>query len=154
VAVLLRPRGRARRGGAARAARGVRLHGWDTEDDPDPQSEQTFRDSTLDWSELDQPRHVALRDWTRSLIALRRSRLDLSDGRRDRLQVSFDEDARWIVVRRGLTVVVCNLGSGRAEVPVPGTLGPLLLASADDAELGDRTVALAAESVVVAELAG
>ena len=129
-------------------------HGWDTDEVPDPQAEQTFRDSTLDWSELDQQRHAALRDWTRSLIALRRSRLDLSDGRRDRLQVAYDEDARWIVVRRGQTVVVCNLGGGRVEVPVPGTLGPLLLASADGAELGDRTVALDAESVVVAELAG
>ncbi len=29
-------------------------HGWNTEDVPDPQSEQTFRDSTLDWSEPEQ----------------------------------------------------------------------------------------------------
>ena len=28
-------------------------HGWKTTDVPDPQSEQTFRDSTLDWSELE-----------------------------------------------------------------------------------------------------
>ena len=26
-------------------------HGWSTEEVPDPQSAQTFRDSTLDWSE-------------------------------------------------------------------------------------------------------
>jgi maltooligosyltrehalose trehalohydrolase len=76
-------------------------HGWSTEEVPDPQSEQTVRDSTLDWSEPGQERHAALLSWTRDLIALRRSRPELSDGRRDRVEVAYDEAARWLVVRRG-----------------------------------------------------
>jgi maltooligosyltrehalose trehalohydrolase len=68
---------------------------------PDPQSEQTFLDSKLDWSEPEQERHAALLRWTRDLIALRRAQPDLSDGRRDRVSVTCDESARWLVVRRG-----------------------------------------------------
>ena len=41
-------------------------HGWATEDVPDPQSEQTLRDITLDWSERDDERGTALLDWTRA----------------------------------------------------------------------------------------
>ncbi len=129
-------------------------HGWSTEQVPDPQSVQTFRDSTLDWSEPEQERHAALLAWTRDLIALRRARLDLSDGRRDHVAVTVDEQARWLVVRRGQVVVVCNLGGERLEVPVPGRAADVLLASAPGAELGEATVTLDAESVVVAELAG
>jgi maltooligosyltrehalose trehalohydrolase len=129
-------------------------HGWSTEDVPDPQSEQTFRDSTLDWGELDQQRHADLLRWYRELIALRRARTELSDGRRDRVQVSCDEQARWIVVRRGGTAVVCNLSQDRQEVPVPGGPQEVLLASAPGAVLGRARVELDGESVVVAEVAG
>ncbi|MCW2615430.1 MAG: malto-oligosyltrehalose trehalohydrolase [Frankiales bacterium] len=127
-------------------------HGWSSEEVPDPQAVSTFEASRLDWSELSQERHASLLAWTRDLIALRRSRLDLSDGRRDRVVTTYDEDARWLVVRRGRTVVVCNLATDRREVPVQGAPGRVLLASEPDAVLSDGTVALAAESVVVLEL--
>jgi maltooligosyltrehalose trehalohydrolase len=128
-------------------------HGWSTEDVPDPQSVQTFRDSTLDWSELEQSPHAALLAWTRSLIALRRSHLELSDGRRDRVQVTYDEDARWLVVRRGRLHVICNLGSERVQVPVPGDALQLVLESEPGSAFGPGRVELPAESVVVADLA-
>ena len=129
-------------------------HGWNTEDVPDPQSEQTFRDSTLDWSEPEQARHAELLAWTRSLIALRRSRLELSDGRRDRVQVTYDEDARWLVVRRGRLHVICNLSGERTQVPVPGDALEVVLESEPGSALGPGRVELPAESVVVADLAG
>ena len=128
-------------------------HGWNTEDVPDPQSEQTFRDSTLDWSEPEQPRHAELLAWTRSLIALRRSRLELSDGRRDAVQVTYDEDARWLVVRRGRLLVVANLAGAPARVPVPGGARTVLLASAPLEQAADDSLTLAAESAVVVDLA-
>ncbi len=128
-------------------------HGWNTEDVPDPQAEQTFLDSKLDWSELEQPRHAELRDWTRSLIALRRSRLALSDGRRDRVEVSYDEAARWLVVRRGPIAVVCNLGDAPAQVPVPGGTPTVVLASSPLEEIGAGQLTLAGESVAVVDLA-
>ena len=43
-----------------------------------------------------------------------------SDGRRDRVQVTYDEDARWLVVRRGRLHVICNLAGERtphADMP-------------------------------------
>jgi maltooligosyltrehalose trehalohydrolase len=128
-------------------------HGWSTEDVPDPQAEQTFRDSTLDWSELEQERHASLLRWNRDLIALRRSHPELSDGRRDRVRVSYDEDARWVVVQRGQVAVICNLSPERAVVPVDGTPTTVLLHSEAGYEHAAGKVELAAESVLVVELA-
>ncbi len=125
-------------------------HGWDLEAVPDPQDEQTFRNSTLDWGELDQERHASLLAWTRDLIALRRARPELSDGRRDQVRVTYDEDARWIVVRRGAIAVVCNLAADRQAVPAP--TGTVLLASGDDVRLGPDGVQLDGESVAVVEV--
>ncbi|CAA9319024.1 MAG: GH13_10 / GH13 / GH13_9 / GH13_36 / GH13_11 [uncultured Frankineae bacterium] len=128
-------------------------HGWDSEDVPDPQSEQTFLDSKLDWSELDQPRHAELRDWTRALIALRRSRLELSDGRRELVDVSYDEQAQWMVVRRGPVAVACNLGTAPAQVPVPGGAARVVLASTPLDAVAPGQLTLAGESVAVVDLA-
>ena len=128
-------------------------HGWDTEDVPDPQAEQTFLDSKLDWSELHQERHAELLEWTRQLIALRRQRIELSDGRRDRVQVTYDEDARWLVVRRGRLHVICNLSGERTQVPVPGDALETVLESEPGAAFGPGRVELPAESVLVADLA-
>ena len=128
-------------------------HGWNTEDVPDPQAEQTFLDSKLDWSEPQSAGHAELLEWTRSLIALRRSRLELSDGRRDRVEVTCDEQDRWLVVRRGRTAVVCNLSGTSAQVPVPGDAPSVLLASRPPEKTGAGSLVLAGESVVVVDLA-
>jgi maltooligosyltrehalose trehalohydrolase len=128
-------------------------HGWATDEVPDPQAEQTLRDSTLDWSEPVQPRHAALLAWTRDLIALRRARPELTDGRRDRVQVAYDEDARWLVVRRGGLAVVCNLGPERNVVPLEGSPEGVLLQSEPTAVAGPGKVELDGESVAVVELA-
>jgi maltooligosyltrehalose trehalohydrolase len=127
-------------------------HGWDTEDVPDPQSPETFANSTLDWDELDQDRAQDLLGWHRELIALRQRRPELSDGRRDRVEVSYDEQARWVVVRRGAVAVVCNLAAARQSVPVAGTPGQVLLASSRDSGVVAGQVEVAGESVVVLEL--
>ena len=120
-------------------------HGWDAEEVPDPQDPATFEASKLDW-EVDED----LLAFYRSLIALRRSRPELSDGRRDRVSVTWDDDARWVVLRRGSVAVACNLG--RRTAVVPGTPGEVLLASAGWA-VRDGALELDPESVVVLELA-
>ena len=127
-------------------------HGWDTDAIPDPQAESTLRASTLDWSELDAEQHASHLAWTRDLIALRRARPELSDGRRDRLSVTFDEHGSWLVVRRGSLVVVCNLSDARLAVPVEGSPTAVLLASESGFVYADRFVELAAESVAVVQL--
>ena len=125
-------------------------HGWATEDVPDPQSEATLRASTLDWAELDDPRSAELLSWTRDLIALRRSRPELSDGRRDQVSVTHGEG--WLAVRRGQVAVLCNLSSERRAVPVDGTPTSTLLASTDGAHLSEGQVDLDPASVAIVEL--
>jgi maltooligosyltrehalose trehalohydrolase len=127
-------------------------HGWDSDDVPDPQSPQTFADSTLDWSELEQDRAQSLLAWHRDLIGLRRTRPDLSDGRRDRVDVTYDEQARWVVVRRGAVAVVCNLATERQAVPLPGTPRDVLLSSTPGFVFSPGQVETDGESVVVLEL--
>ena len=126
-------------------------HGWATEDVPDPQAESTFRASGLDWSEVEKERHVAQLAWTRDLISLRRSRPELSDGRRDRVQVTHGEG--WLVLRRGRVAVVCNVSDQRLTVPVEGAPRTALLASERGFVYAEGSVELDGESVVVVELA-
>ena len=95
-------------------------HGWNAEDNPDPQDPQTFQRSKLDWNEADAGEHAHLLGVYRDLIALRRSEPDLADPWLDHLDVDYDEDRRWIVMRRGRLAIACNLGTDLAQVPAVG----------------------------------
>ncbi len=125
-------------------------HGWAEQDVPDPQDPATFAASTLDWSELDDERAQELLEWTRSLIVLRRERPELSDGRRDLVDVTWGDG--WLVVRRDRVAVVCNLSGERLSVPVEGAPVGLLLASAAGFVFGGGQAELDGESVLVLEL--
>lgn len=83
--------------------------GWKPEEVPDPQDPETFSKSKLDWSQVDQ----AMLEWNRQLIALRKRSADLTDGNMDRVEVDFSEDERWLTLRRGGVVCLCNLGETR-----------------------------------------
>jgi maltooligosyltrehalose trehalohydrolase len=93
--------------------------GWPAAAVPDPQAEETFLRSRLDWSEPGQPAHAALLDWHRALIRVRRASPDLADGRLERVAVAFDEQARWLRVDRGAVTVAANLGDEERHVPLP-----------------------------------
>jgi len=93
--------------------------GWDPKEVPDPQAESTFRASQLDWTELNRSPFKERLAFYRALLELRRSTPDLLDGRRDRVQVSFDEDARWLRMQRGSVTLLANLGERRLELPRP-----------------------------------
>jgi maltooligosyltrehalose trehalohydrolase len=127
-------------------------HGWGPEDVPDPQDPATMERSRLDWTEPDSEPHASVLDWHRRLLALRRTRPELTDGRLDLVEVSYDEDARWIVVRRGAVAVVCNLAADRQAVPVPGTPVSVLVASETGFVYGPGQVETAGESAVVVTL--
>jgi maltooligosyltrehalose trehalohydrolase len=124
-------------------------HGWANEEVPDPQDPATFEASKLDWK-VDEDLLAFYRD----LIALRRSHTDLSDGRREHVSVTWDELARWLVVRRGQVAIACNLGPDRQTLAVPGTPTGVLLASADGWTFADGRVETDGESVVVLALTG
>jgi maltooligosyltrehalose trehalohydrolase len=124
-------------------------HGWAKHDVPDPQDPATFAASKLDWAVDDD-----LLAFYRSLIALRRSHLDLSDGNRSAVSVTWDEQARWVVVVRAGIAIACNLSAERQALAVPGTPRSVLLASSDGWVFGDGRVETDGESVVVLDLLG
>jgi len=127
-------------------------HGWSTEQVPDPQSPQTFADSTLDWSELDDERSADLLAWHRDLIALRRARPELTDGRRTRVEVTHDPQGCWIVVRRGAVAVACNLSADRISIPLTAAAAAVLLSSSPRFGYGPDSLDTDGHSVVVLEL--
>jgi maltooligosyltrehalose trehalohydrolase len=97
-------------------------HGWDADDIPDPQDPQTFARSKLNWDEVDSGEHARLYAFYRDLIALRRTDTDLADPWLEHVVVDYDEDRRWIVMRRNRLVIACNLSTEATSVPVSGEL--------------------------------
>lgn len=85
--------------------------GWEPESIPDPQAPSTFEASKLDWSAVSSEEGARMLDWVRCLVGLRRTWPELSDGRLDRVRVSFDAVAGWFRMERGRLAVVANLGS-------------------------------------------
>jgi maltooligosyltrehalose trehalohydrolase len=93
-------------------------HGWAEDEVPDPQDPATRDRSVLDRSERERDPHRRLLAWHRELIALRRTQPDLTDPDLAGVKVAFDEDARWLVFRRGDLRVAVNLGREAAGIPL------------------------------------
>ncbi|MFD9807874.1 malto-oligosyltrehalose trehalohydrolase [[Kitasatospora] papulosa] len=93
-------------------------HGWAEEDIPDPQDPATRARSCLDWSEPEREPHARLFAWYRELVALRRALPDLSDPDLESVRTAYDEEARWIVCRRGDLRVAVNLSGKPAAIPL------------------------------------
>ena len=127
-------------------------YGWQSAEVPDPQDPATFARSTLDWSELDDPRKRDLLAWYRQLIALRRARPELTDPRLDRVSARWDDDGRWIVVSRGRLRIAANFGAVTREVPADGADGPsvaVLAASTAGIKAGSGVIQLPPASFAV-----
>ncbi len=126
--------------------------GWDPSQIPDPQAPSSFEASKLDWSQASSPAGERMAEWVRCLVRLRRDWAELSDGRLDRVRVSFDEEAGWLRMERGRVSVVANLGSWGVTVACgapAGTAWRLLARSRDSVELDGSRVALPANSLAV-----
>ncbi len=128
-------------------------HGWEFSDVPDPQDRETFLRSRLDWTQPDREPYRGLLDWHRSLIALRRSRAELTDPRLDQVRAEFDEEARWLVVHRGPLRIVANLADDRADVPIctgDATCDAAILLGSDPAiSVGQGVLAMPPASIAV-----
>jgi maltooligosyltrehalose trehalohydrolase len=105
------------------------------EEVPDPQDRATF-----ERSKLTRQGDARLAGLYRRLIA---ARAELPQGDAD--AIDFDEDARWLRVRRGEFELVCNFASGRASVPC-GPAGEIVLATHDGADLAAGHIELEALS--------
>ncbi len=120
-------------------------HGWDADEIPDPQDPQTFARSKLDWSELGTGEHARLLRLYQDLITLRCNESDLRDPWLDNLVVDYEEEHRWIALRRGSLTVACNLGTEPVTVPFSGEL----VLSSESPTVGDRTTLLPPHSFAI-----
>jgi maltooligosyltrehalose trehalohydrolase len=101
----------------------------------------------LDWAELDKPDHREILDLYRRLIALRRSRPDLSDPTPDQVHVRYGSG--FIVVRRGRCFVAANLAAKSQRITLPEVVRSVLLATRAGSTVMRDAVELPAESAVV-----
>ena len=100
------------------------------EEIPDPQAPATF-----EASRLTRQRDPELE---RLYAALLRARRRLPPGDAD--EIAFDEESRWLRVRRGRFELVCNFAASRARVPCAG--GTVELATHGEPRTGDGHVEL------------
>ena len=126
--------------------------GWKPDEIPDPQQEQTFLQSRLNWSELSEPLHASLLQWHKDLIHLRHSYSEFSDGNLNAVHVTFDESAQWLLLKRGHLRVACNLGQAPVTLEV-GAKPNLLLASDDSVSLQGESIRLGPDSVGIVRVA-
>ena len=122
-------------------------HGWAEAEVPDPQDPATFERSKLDWAELAKPPHAEILDLYKRLIALRRSRSDLSDPWLDRVEVWHGD--RYLVIRRGRCMVAANLAPVPQTVSLRETPSKVLLATEAGVVLQRDRIDLPPESAVV-----
>jgi maltooligosyltrehalose trehalohydrolase len=106
---------------------------------PNPQEQETFQRSILDWTELSQAAHAELFEWYRRLIQLKRVKSALRSrgerSRRAKAIVKFDEQAGWLRFAHGGVLAVFNLAAHAQCVPMPGGEWDLALRS-DSREAG------------------
>ena len=81
---------------------------------PDPQAEQTFDDSKLDWERLADPTHAATLRWYRDLLAVRRRHIVP-------LLSSLSQGGEFSIVDQGALVVRWR-GAGGAELTLMANL--------------------------------
>ncbi|SCF23657.1 malto-oligosyltrehalose trehalohydrolase [Micromonospora mirobrigensis] len=125
-------------------------HGWPPGDVPDPQDPQTFVRSRLDWAELDKAEHREMYDFHRRLIALRKSRPELSDPRLGAVEVRHGD--QFLVMRRGECLVVANLADRSQRVNLPGVVRRVLLATSEGVTVMRDGIQLPAESAAIVSL--
>ncbi len=105
--------------------------GWDPQDIPDPQSEETFQSSKLDWKELENTQHEEILQWYRQLIRLRRHVPELTDGSLDAVSATYDEHKQWFIMARGPVLVVCNFSDDAQRITCSPGMGKEPLLSSD-----------------------
>jgi maltooligosyltrehalose trehalohydrolase len=122
--------------------------GWVAEDVPDPQDPETFRGSRLNWSEIDDPGHSEMLGWYRTLVRVRRSLAQLTDGVTERTRTCYDEGAGWLVIERPHVMIAINIGAGDVELNAPAS-AEIIVASDDGVAITDTGVLLPRDTVVV-----
>ena len=123
--------------------------GWDPEVVPDPQDPNTFQNSKLDWTELENEPNAATLDLYRRLVALRRSRPELTDPRLPHVDTRFDDDERWLILTRGNVQVLFNFATEPRRLPASGVRTSVLLETKPGTVISDGVAVVPARTAVV-----
>jgi maltooligosyltrehalose trehalohydrolase len=124
--------------------------GWEGQNIPDPQAEDTFVTSRLNWDELQQDAHNQMLAWHQSLIALRRSQGSLTDGIMDRVSVFYDETERWLTMIRGPVLIVCNFAESPRIISCAAAKGKTMVLSSEEGfVVQNTTLMLPAKAVAI-----
>jgi maltooligosyltrehalose trehalohydrolase len=126
--------------------------GWNPDAIPNPQAPESFERSKLNWSELSNPPHYVLLDWYQRLIRLRQAEPPLIDGKRECVNIHFNELERWLAVERATITVVCNLANHSRHIPLRIGGHRILLASEPGGKVLPGSVNLPPESVAILKL--
>jgi maltooligosyltrehalose trehalohydrolase len=91
----------------------------------DPQAQETFDRSRLDWSKLETSPYREIVRLHRGLLSLRRQHPSLNNCRKDLTEIQFDEHSKFYVMKRAdpsgdAALVVCNFSGQPQKIPVPG----------------------------------
>ncbi|WP_426319777.1 malto-oligosyltrehalose trehalohydrolase [Microbacterium sp. E-13] len=114
--------------------------GWDESVVPDPQDPETFRRSQLRWEEKDAGSHARILSLYRDLLALRRSRPELTAPGLADLTAAADEHERWFRLRRGSLEIVVNFSPEQVRLLAAGADLVLLVTAPDGGITGDELV--------------
>ena len=122
--------------------------GWNPDLIPDPEKEETYERSRLDWDELNVGEHGEMRDWYRKLIALRRATPELNNAQPGSTQVTYCADEGWLVMHRGPIQVMVNLGIEPHSFQVAAG-ATILLSSREGVEPHGQTVIVPPDAVAI-----
>jgi len=116
--------------------------GWNPEQVPNPQSQDTFDRTRLRWDEVAHQSHREMLHWYRALIALRKQYASHASAD---AAIAFDDKAMTFCVRRGRLAVACNFGTSAQRISGNGTI----LLSSSPATFVGLSLMLPPESVAI-----
>jgi maltooligosyltrehalose trehalohydrolase len=126
----------------------------------DPQSQEAFDTSMLDWRETERPQHLNMLKFHRDLLMLRKHHRCLSNCSKDLTTVDFNQHQRWITVERRdesgeYAIIVCNLDDQQTQVPIDAA-GParLVLFGGEDGAQSPTAELTSSRKLVTLDRAG
>lgn len=123
--------------------------GWRAEDVPDPQAEETYCSSKLNWDERHEAAHAGLLDWHRRLIALRKIIPALSAGGFENTRVLHDDEGRWLILERGPVRVICNFSREVCSLTVDFPERTEILLASAEVRPGEGQIEIPPESATI-----
>jgi len=122
--------------------------GWPPDLIPDPEKQETYERSRLNWDEVNAGQHAEMLAWYRDLIALRKATPDLNASEPGLTRVAGDPDRRWLAIKRGDLQVLCNLGPEPHIFPLPKGAA-ILLRSSEGVEMRDEGLLTPPDTIAV-----